>query len=219
MLKSVIKDLIAQRKAGTAAVTGRQRVLNVGGGSKAIRIPDHYDGWEHLLLDIDDRGKPDIVCDARRLETLTAGQFDAVYCSHNIEHYYPHEGAKVLRGFLHVLRADGFAEIRVPDIQAVMNRVVQSGMGISDILYDSPAGPISPHDVLYGYGKEIEQSGQDFYAHKTGFTANTLRRALEQAGFLNTFLFEAPGAFEIKAFAFKSQPTAIQRRLLDLVPS
>jgi len=191
----------------------------VGGGSKAIPIPSHYDGWEHLLLDIDARGKPDIVCDARRLERLAAGQFDAVYCSHNIEHYYPHDGAKVLKGFLHVLRADGFAEIRVPDIQAVMSRVVQSGMCISDVLYDSPAGPISPHDVLYGYGKEIEQSGQDFYAHKTGFTAKTLHRALEQAGFVNTVLFEAPNAFEIKAFAFKSEPTAAQRRLLNLVPS
>src|SRR6266446_7887238 len=46
---------------------------------------------------------------------LAASQFDAVYCSHNLEHYYRHDGATVLRGFLHVLKPDGFAEIKVPD--------------------------------------------------------------------------------------------------------
>jgi SAM-dependent methyltransferase len=199
-----------------AVESGRRRVLNVGGGSKVIPIPGHYDGWEHLLLDIDSRGKPDIVCDARKLETMDAGQFDAVYCSHNLEHYFPHDGAKVLKGFLHLLKADGFAEIRVPDIQAVLQRVVDSGMDIADVLYVSPAGPISPHDVLYGFGKEIEQSGQDFYAHKTGFTAKTLRSALEKAGFTRIFAFEAPNAFELKALAFKSEPTAEQRRVLGL---
>jgi hypothetical protein len=29
---------------------------------------------------------PDIVCDARELTTLEEGLFDAVYCSHNLEH-------------------------------------------------------------------------------------------------------------------------------------
>ena len=216
MLGGILKDLIRGGRAGVAAESGRRCVLNVGGGSKAIPIPGHYDGWDHLLLDIDSRGKPDIVCDARKLETMDAGQFDAVYCSHNLEHYFPHDGAKVLKGFLHLLKADGFAEIRVPDIQAVLHRVVQSGMDIADVLYVSPAGPISPHDVLYGFGKEIEQSGQDFYAHKTGFTAKSLRSALENAGFSRIFAFEVPNAFELKALAFKSEPTAGQRRVLGL---
>ena len=219
MLGSILKDLIRGSANRAAAESGRRRVLNVGGGSKAIRIPGLYDGWEHVLLDIDGRGKPDVVCDARKLDTLTAGQFDAVYCSHNLEHYYPHDGAKVLKGFLHLLKADGFAEIRVPDIQAVMHRVVQSGMDISDVLYESAAGPISPHDVLYGFGKEIAQSGQDFYAHKTGFTVKTLRRALELAGFSKVFAFEMPNAFELRAIAFVSEPTAEQRGVHGLPSS
>ena len=219
MLGSILKDLIRTGSNKPAAQSTRRRVLNVGGGSKAIRIPGHYDSWEHVLLDIDGRGKPDVVCDARRLDTLPAGQFDAVYCSHNLEHYYPHDGAKVLKGFLHLLKADGFAEIRVPDIQAVMLRVVHSGMDISDVLYESAAGPVSAHDVLYGFGKEIVQSGQDFYAHKTGFTLKTLRRALDLAGFSNVFAFEMPDAFELRAFAFVSKPTSQQRGLLGLPSS
>jgi SAM-dependent methyltransferase len=219
MLGKVLRDLIRPGKFHPAPESGRRRVLNVGGGNKAIPIPRHYNGWEHLLLDIDGQMHPDIVCDARNLASLPAGQFDAVYCSHNLEHYYPHDGASVLKGFLHVLKVDGFVEIRVPDIQAVMRHVVQSGMDIGDVLYESALGPITVRDVVYGYGKEIEQSGKDFYAHKTGFTAKSLHRALESAGFAAIFVLEAPEAFEAKAYAFKSEPTAEQRRLLDLAPA
>jgi predicted SAM-dependent methyltransferase len=42
-----------------------------------------------------------------------------VYCSHNLEHYYHHEVPRVLAGSLHVLKPHGFAEIRVPDVEAV----------------------------------------------------------------------------------------------------
>jgi SAM-dependent methyltransferase len=219
MLGSILKDLIRPRSGAKPTAEAGRRVLNVGGGSKQIPIPGHYHGWQHLLLDIDSRGSPDIVCDARKLASLPAGQFDAVYCSHNLEHYYPHDCNKVLTGFLHVLKEDGFAEIRVPDIQVVMQRVVQSGMDIGDVLYESPSGPITPHDVVYGFGKEIERSGQDFYAHKNGFTPKRLRNALEQAGYAAVFVFEAPEAFEIRALGFRAQPAAEQRLLLNLPPA
>jgi hypothetical protein len=216
MLGSILKDLIRSGKPQPAPKSARRRVLNVGGGSKSVRIPGHYDDWEQVLLDIDRRGSPDIVCDARELGSLPASQFDAVFCSHNLEHYYPHDGAKVLKGFLHVLKVDGFTEIKVPDIQAVMKRAVHAGMDIGDVLYDSASGPITAHDVLYGFGREIEQSGQDYYAHKTGFTPKSLHRALERAGFAAIFVFAAPEVYEAKALAFKSEPTAEQRRLLKL---
>ena len=216
MLGSILKDLIRPGAATKAPESNARRVLNVGGGSKAIAIPGHYDGWAHVLLDIDGRGNPDIVCDARALASLPAAQFDAVYCSHNLEHYYPHDCNKVLTGFLHLLKADGFAEIRVPDIGAVMRSVVNSGGDIGDVLYESPAGPISAHDVVYGFAKEIERSGQDFYAHKNGFTPKRLRNVLEHAGFAEVLVFESAEAFELKALAFKAQPTVEQRRALGL---
>jgi predicted SAM-dependent methyltransferase len=97
-----------------------KKVLNVGGNSKEIPLPPQYAGFEQLLLDIDPTGSPDIVCDARNLTTLENGLFDAVYCSHNLEHYYRHDVPKVLGGFLHVLKEGGFAHIVVPDINEVM---------------------------------------------------------------------------------------------------
>ena len=194
-----------------------KKVLNVGGNTKDIPLPPQYAGFEQLLLDIDPSGKPDIVCDARKLTTLEAGAFDAVYCSHNLEHYYRHDVPKVLAGFLHVLKEGGFAQIRVPDLKAVMKAVVDGGLDVEDVLYESPAGPIMVLDVLYGLGTEIEQSGQDFFAHKTGFTQKSLAKALNKAGFSK--VFSGLGKFEISALAFKGEPGSETRALFGLPPA
>src|ERR1700687_1151786 len=197
----------------------KPRVLNVGGGSKDIPLPPHYGNWRHDLLDIDPKGKPDVVCDARELHTLAAGQYDAVYCSHNLEHYYPHDGPKVLKGFLHVLKPDGFAEIRVSDLNSVMKRVVESNLDIEDVLYQSPGGPILVRDVFYGWGKQVEASRADFYVRKIGFRALYLEGMLRRSGFSNVYVFVAEDAFEIRAVAFKKEPTPSQRVLLGLPAS
>jgi predicted SAM-dependent methyltransferase len=190
-----------------------RKVLNVGGGSKAIPIPAIYGDWEHLLLDINPAGNPDLCRDARDLTSLPAGQFDAVYCSHNLEHYYLHDIGTVLRGFAHVLRADGFADIRVPDVAAVMSQVVAADLDIGDVLYTGPSGPITVHDVLYGYSKELE-GGNPFYAHKTGFTENTLTRALQASHFAHVFISKHD--FQLDALAFLQPPGAWQRQLFGL---
>ncbi len=191
-----------------------KKVLNVGGNSKAISLPPQYDKFENILLDIDPRGSPDIICDARELTTLDADQFDAVYCSHNLEHYYRHEVPKVLDGFLHVLKENGFVQIRVPDINAVMRTTIEKGLDIDDVLYQSSAGPIMVVDVLYGHGAEIERSGEDFYAHKTGFTQKSLLKALNKAGF--TKVYCTLGNLEINVIAFRDKASEDARVLFKL---
>ena len=191
-----------------------KKVLNVGGNNKLIPLPPHFAGFEHLLLDIDPKGSPDIVCDARNLTSLEGGQFDAIYCSHNLEHYYRHDVPKVLAGFLHVLKDGGFADIRVPDINEVMRVTIEQGLDIDDVLYQSPAGPIMVLDVLYGYSVEIEQSKQDFYAHKTGFTQKSLLAALDRSGFSKTYSMVRD--FEIDVLAFNGVPDKFARSLFRL---
>ncbi len=186
----------------------------MGGNSKSIPLPPQYDNFEKVLLDIDPRDSPDIVCDARELTTLDAGQFDAVYCSHNLEHYYRHEVPKVLGGFLHILKENGFAQIRVPDIGAVMRTTIEQGLDIDDVLYQSSAGPIMVVDVLYGHGVEIEQSDQDFFAHKTGFTQKSLLKALNTAGFSKVYCTLAN--LEINVVAFADTPDQAARALFKL---
>jgi hypothetical protein len=138
--------------------------------------------------------------------------------SYNLEHYYKHDSIRVLGGFLNVLRDDGFAEIRVPDLNTPMQHIVKTGMDIEDVLYASAEGPITPRDVLYGYGVRIERSREDFYAHKTGFTTKSLWQVLKQAGFKHAFVLTIPTNFELCAFAFKATPRPDQRALLGLPP-
>ncbi len=225
MLIEVIKSLFNKE---TVASTSRlpvwhadeddptPTVLNVGGNNKSIPIPAHYGSWRHLLLDISPSDDADIVMDSRKLVDFPAQQFDAVYCSHNLEHYYQHDVKVVLSGFAHVLKPGGFAEIHVPNMRTVLKRFIDTGMEINDVLYVSPGGPITVHDVVYGWGKEIEESGEDFYAHKTGFTEASLMAALNAAGFAQVWTTESDDTFAIGALAFKSDPSPAQRALLGL---
>ncbi|MBI5136110.1 MAG: class I SAM-dependent methyltransferase [Nitrospirae bacterium] len=195
-------------------MTVRKAVLNVGGNNKDIKIPGHYDGWRHDLLDIDPRGNPDVLCDSRQMHTLAPGGYDAVYCSHNLEHYFAHDVPRVLKGFLHVLNPEGFAEVRVPDIGQVMREVVAKGLDIEDVLYQSAAGPITVKDVIYGWGTEIAASGNDFYAHRTGFTPPSLAAVLSRSGF--GAVFTGTSYLEVRALAFKTHPSDAQRALFQL---
>jgi len=194
-----------------------RNVLNVGGGSKAIAIPAHYAGWGHLMLDVDANAKPDLLLDARELHQLEPNLFDAIYCSHNLEHYYAHDVPRVLACFAHVLKPEGFVEIRVPDIGAVTRQMVERGRDMEDVLYTSPAGPVTVRDILYGFGRAIEKTGVDFYAHKTGFTRRSLGDALRGAGFSHAYALEPLAAFEIHAIALRVPPGDSLRRLLGLV--
>ena len=53
---------------------------------------------------------------------------------------------------------------------------------LTETIYTSPLGPISPLDILHGHGAAIEQ-GNEFMAHKTGFTPKSFNAALLDAGF------------------------------------
>lgn len=190
------------------------RVLNVGGCNKNIAIPSHFDGWEHQMLDIDPESGADIICDAREMKDRLAEKgYDAIYCSHNLEHYYRHDIPKVLDGMLYALDDDGFAQIRVPDMLAVAN-FIASGKLIDEVMYESDAGPITALDMIYGLGWQIEKSGCDFMCHKVGFTPELLSTTLFEYGFKHVFM--ATGGLEINAFAFKKPPTEHQMKTLKL---
>ena len=191
-----------------------KRLLNVGGGSKANPLPVEFEGFEHQLLDIDPAVKPDIVMDARNLRDLPGEQFDAIYCSHNLEHYHRHDVPKVLSGFFHLLKPGGFAMIRVPDLVELMQKVVQGKLDLEETLYISPMGPVAPLDVIYGFGRQIETSGVDYFAHKTGFSAQSLVRVVEAAGFSPNFA--RVGNLEINLVAFKGTPSPEYLRIFGI---
>ena len=188
----------------TEATVAQRRVLNVGGQSRSIQLPGAYAGFEQVLLDLDPNVGADIVLDVRELTSLAPHQFDAVYCSHNLEHVRKHEVPVVLAGFLHVLKPGGLAQIIVPDLQELMVTCVQQGIDLDGLLYESPMGPITPLDVLYGHAGMIEQSGQDYYAHRTGFTSRTLANVVQASGFGPMFCQQ--GNLELNLISFNGSP-------------
>jgi SAM-dependent methyltransferase len=173
------------------------RLLNVGGGSKEIPLPDQFKEYEHILLDVTDGPGVDVVCDARQLSrSLFPAAFDVVYCSHNLEHYYDHEVPLVLAGMRSVLTDQGRIHIAVPNIGQLICDMIDLRLDIDTVMYECGAGPVTPLDVLYGFRPEVA-TGNHWYAHKTGFTASRLHRVLEAAGFVDVSVVANFDALEI----------------------
>jgi predicted SAM-dependent methyltransferase len=160
-----------------------RRVLHVGCGDATLQnMPDGFqDGsWAEVRFDIDPTMKPDIIGTITNMSGVADNSVDAVYSSHNIEHVFEHEVDIVLREFLRVIKPDGFVIVTCPDLQTIAEAVADDRL--TTPLYNSPAGPISAHDIFYGHGASIER-GFTYMAHKCGFTETTLRSHAHAAGF------------------------------------
>lgn len=136
--------------------------------------------WREIRLDIDPKVAPDIIGTMTDMQAVATASMDALYSSHNIEHLYPHEVATALAEFLRVLKPDGFAVITCPDLQAVAELVAQDKL--NEPCYVSPAGPVTPLDILYGFRPSLA-AGNLFMAHRTGFTLRSLLTECRAAGF------------------------------------
>lgn len=159
-----------------------KKVLHVGCGAATIEkmTPGFQQGWQEVRFDINPDIKPDIVGTITDMCAVDDDSVDAIYSSHNIEHVYAHQVSDVLQEFRRVLKPDGFLVVTCPDIETVAGFVAQGKL--TEPLYTSPAGPISPLDILYGHGKAI-RDGEEYMAHRTAFTSVTLADALSVACF------------------------------------
>lgn len=139
------------------------------------------DDWREIRFDIDRRAEPDIVGDMMEMTGVADASVDAVYSSHNIEHLYAHQVPVALREFNRVLRPGGFLVITCPDLQAAAALIADDKL--LDAAYNSPAGPIAPIDMVFGYRRSLRK-GNEFMAHKCGFTQSVLTGALLEEGFM-----------------------------------
>ena len=147
----------------------QQRLLHVGCGGDSI--PAWLSQYDEIRLDIDPSHNPHIVADMVSLGDI--GPFDAVYCSHALEHLYPHDVGIALQEFKRVLNDGGAVIVFVPDLEDVR--------ATDDVLFTAPAGPITGLDLIYGYRKMLKE--KPYMAHRTGFTSVTLHKAFTDAGF------------------------------------
>lgn len=174
-------------------------VANVGcGPPNANDLPGYFDGWNKLRVDVDLAVQPDIVADLTDLSPIADGTVDAVWASHCIEHLYKYQVPVALAEFRRVLRDDGFVCIIVPDLQTVANYVAADRL--HETLYDSPAGPVTPHDIIFGFGAAIA-SGRASMAHRCGFTPTMLQRAFAGLPFGEVLLRRRTAQLELVAVA------------------
>ena len=178
------------------------RLLNIGAGMPAPeRLPECFrsERWQEIRLDIDERLSPDILGDAANLSSIHNASFDAVYSSHNLEHLEGHAVPKALSEMHRVLRPGGVAIITLPNLERIAQLILEGRL--TQVMYTSPAGPITPLDMLFGHQRAI-QSGNAYMAHRTGFTAKNLQDRLAIAGFSQVRV-RAGDAYDLWAIAVK----------------
>ena len=189
-------------------------VLHVGCGRKRRHQTTPVfaaPGWQEITLDIDPEVLPDGVGTMTDMSSVADSSIDAVFSSHNIEHLYPHEVPLALGEFLRVLHEDGMAVVTCPDLRSACALVAEDHL--CDPAYVSPAGPVSPMDILYGHRPALA-SGQLHMAHRCGFTASVLAGTLRQAGFASVAVQPLPRRFELWAVACKAPtPESVLRNL------
>ena len=178
--------------------------LNVGCGpidSPKIRGFDN-DDWKEIRLDIDEGVNPDIVGTLTDMKLVETASVDAVHSAYNIDHIYPHEVPIALAEFYRVLKEDGIVYIRCPDIQLISEAVINDQL--LETLYESPAGPISPIDIIYGNRQEIVE-GNEYIAKKCGFTYSVLNMAFCEAVFKTRYGGRNQDTYELSLIAFKQE--------------
>ena len=185
---------------------GKKVVLHVGCG---VRNPEKLHRrfrngeWTECRLDINPQVKPDVVASITDMHMIESDSVEAVWSSHNLEHLFAHEVPVALQEFYRVIKPGGFAFVTLPDLLEVAKLVAVDKL--DEPAYVSPSGPIAPIDVIYGFRPAIAV-GNVFMAHRTGFTAKTLERALRNAGFAAVRVVQGrPGDFDLWAEAVKAR--------------
>ena len=183
-----------------------QTFLHVGCGlkrkdrtTKGFNTPD----WHEIRLDIDPSAQPDVIGTMTDMSAVASESVDAIYSSHNIEHLYPHDVPLAFAEFLRVLKPDGFFVVTCPDLQSVCKLVAEDKL--TEPAYTSPAGPISPLDILYGHRPSMAR-GNLYMAHRCGFTQRVLDGTLRSCGFqaVATMARGQAPHFDLFALASKS---------------
>ena len=149
-------------------------VLNIGSGTTRLNSQiQYYNDWKELRVDVADCN-PDIVSDITHLKGVPNNSVDSIWASHVVEHVYFHQLKDVFESMMRVLKDDGFAVVRVPDLGAIAHLIQDK---LLDKYYDTTGGPVSPIDMIYGHRGYI-QTYNESMAHKTGFTKDSMSRIL-----------------------------------------
>lgn len=188
------------------------RLLNIGSGPPGAPVPPWFEGWDIVRLDLEPSNRPDLWMNALDLETLDAAQFDAAYASHMLEHIHLFDLKRFLAGVRHILINDGVFVVRVPDVLLACRVAARAGR-LDVFCYDSPAGPVTAWDMLYGHRGFQMQFGAPM-AHHGGYGATSLSDTLRTNGFETVYTQAV--FFEILAIACKTDLSAEIKEMIGI---
>ena len=189
--------------------TRHKLLVNLGCGPKGFSwLPAMFSDWRHFRVDVDASVEPDLVADITDLSGIPSGSVDAVWAAHCIEHLYLHEVGAALAEAHRILADDGFLCVIVPDLQSIAGFIVNDRL--HEVIYRSPAGPITAHDMLFGFGTAIAQ-GRSSMAHNCGFTPGLLLQKLQEIPFAE-ILLRRRSNHELAGLARKRAPADAAER-------
>jgi hypothetical protein len=192
------------------AESRRKLLVNLGSGPKgAAWLPAMFADWEQLRVDIDPDAAPDVLADITDLTAIPSGSADAVWSAHCIEHLYLHEVGRAIAEAHRILANDGFLCLIVPDLQSIASYIVNDRL--HEVIYQSPAGPVTAHDMLFGFGLALAR-GRDSMAHNCGFTPSLLMQKLQEEGRFAEIVLRRRSNHELAAVASKRAPADAAER-------
>ncbi len=166
-------------------------LVNLGSGPKGgARLPAMFAEWRELRVDIDPTVAPDILADITDLSAIATGSADVVWSSHCLEHLYLYQVGRAIAEAHRILSDDGFFCMIVPDLQTIADYIASDRL--HEVVYQSPAGPVLAHDIVYGFGPHLAR-GHFAMAHNCGFTPTLLLQKLQEAPFAEIVLRRRPG--------------------------
>lgn len=185
-------------------------LVNLGSGPKAAAawLPPVFADWRELRVDANPGAAPDLLADVTDLSAIESGSADAVWMSHCLEHLYLYQVGKAVAEIYRILADDGFLCLMVPDLQSLAEYI--SGDRLHEVVYQSPAGPVTAHDIIFGYGPYLAR-GQTGMAHRCGFTPTLLASKLREVPFAEIVLHRRSG-HELAAIACKRAPAGDAER-------
>lgn len=174
------------------------------GSSNKSRTTREFGGpdWEEVRMDPQEDVSPDVVSSLLDMSMLEDASFDAVFTAHSLERLYAHQVGAALGNIARVLKDDGYLIVTCADIQAACVLVAEDKL--LETAYESPAGPVAPIDILYGFRPALA-AGFERHACKCGFTSRALMGTLGQAGFKSKWAARNPHSFTLVAIACKQE--------------
>jgi predicted SAM-dependent methyltransferase len=221
-LTSVAQPAASMEPSPWARIADERLLLHVGCGQATIEhiavAGFRESTWREIRLDADESVAPDIVGTMTEMPSVPTAAVDAVFSSHGIEHLYWHDVPRALAEFRRVLTDSGFVVVTCPDLQAAAKMIAEDR--VFDTAYISPAGPITPFDMVYSYRPFVE-ANPEWMSHHCGFTLTTLVAVLREAGFAQVRGYRYEGGFDLWVLASKSPRNAEEMAALavDYLPA